>query len=271
MSGRADASVALPILLCGILGGLVGGLNCCCWLAPGATGLLCVRWARNVRGDDSPVLGIGLLASLISALLVATWGTALFLYLNDPSRMGESQAVVEELLGTGGDELPMGMMALGVAGMGFVFTLAVGLVGAAIGSIGAGRRAPARGAPPSQSMSATRFLDPHRPTTQASPSPAAPPVIEQAPTPSPQVAAGPPEAVVMTPLPLPIAPPAVVPAPPAIPEPAPSERPVEPAPDDWSRFQRPSTQTAPQPDIDVRSDELANSDGERSAWEDEGE
>jgi hypothetical protein len=265
VTARADQSVALPILLCGTLGGMVGGLNCCCWLVPGITGLLCVRWARNLRGDGTPVLGVGLMASLVSALLVATWGTALFLYLNDPARMGESQAVVEELLGTSGGELPMGMMALGVAGMGFVFTLAVGLVGAAIGSIGNGRPRTGGAAPGAASMSATRFLDPQRPqaATAATPAPVPPapvPVVPVVPTVSQEPAAA---------EPAPVEPAAVE----VVPEPVVAPRTAEPEPHaapDWSRFQRPPGSPQTEPDLEVRSDELANSAGEKGAWE-EGE
>ena len=176
MNVRDEASLALPILLCGILGGMVGGLNCCCWLVPGVTSLMCVRWARNLRGDGRPLMGVGFMASLISAGLVATWGTAVFLYLNDPARMGESQAMVEELLGSGGlEELPLGAMALGIGGLGFVFALSVGLVGAAVGSIGNRRaRAPMSSAG-AGSMSATRFLDPTaRPPGPPAPMPVAP-------------------------------------------------------------------------------------------------
>lgn len=258
MTGRDEPSVAVPILLCGILGGMVGGLNCCCWLVPGATSLLCVRWARNLRGDGGPVLRIGLLASLISALLVATWGTALFLYLNDPARMGESKAVVEGLLGGSGmEDLPLGMMALGLAGVGFVFALGVGLVGAAVGSIGNDKgRSPASAAVGAVgvSMSATRFLDPSRPPARA-----------QAPVPA------------QSPVPAPLAPAALVAPEPSAPVPvaAPVEVPVaapveEPdaAEPDWSRFQRPAGQKEAESDLEVTSEELATREGEADAWED---
>ncbi len=289
MSGRDEPGIAVPVLLCGILGGMVGGLNCCCWVVPGLTGLLCARWVRNLRGDASPTMRAGFGAALISALLVATWGTALFLYLNDPSRMGESQAVVEELLGGSGvQELPMGTMAVMVSMMGFVFALMVGLAGAGLGSLGGrARRAPGAIQP------ATRFMTPDgrvvQPlaAVQVAPPAASAPVPPPPPAASPLPAtAAPTEPPAPAPEPPPVAPPPVqaqqappVEPPPIIPPPAAQAEPPPPAPEDpvptdppqpapdWSRFRRPASQEQAEPDLDVTSEELANREGESDAWE----
>lgn len=154
MSGLSPdprASAALPILLCGILGGMVGGLSCCCWVLPIGTSFWAVRWARNLRGPQAQGLfSVGLATTAVTALLMATFGTAVNLYLNDPSRMSaDQQALLEQVLGGAGiAEMPMGMMAMVIAGLGAGAGLLAGLIGAALGAAGSGRKsAPAASAP----------------------------------------------------------------------------------------------------------------------------
>ncbi len=134
-----DESLAAPILLCGMLGGMVGGLTCCCWVAPAFTSLWAVRWARNVRGPGVAVTSAGIRAALLSALLMATFGTAIFLYLNDPSRMSaEEQAMLKAFGGADVADLPLAALAAGHAAIAGSVGLGLGLLGALLGGGGAG-------------------------------------------------------------------------------------------------------------------------------------
>jgi hypothetical protein len=274
-------SASLPILLCGILGGLIGGFNCCCWITPAITSFFAVRWARNLGPADRPLLGVGFMATLVSALLVSTFGTAVFLYINDPARMGESQQMVEDLLGSGGmSEMPMGLMAFAVASLGFVGTMTTGLLGAMLGAAGRGKQVRTAAARPGD-HSATRFLAPlGAPASQppmTPPAPAAAPVVAPEPAQAePQVAVEPPAQVVQSQVAAAPVTAAPVVAAPVEPEPIadPDVEPTEDAPapvSDWSRFQRPADGVDPavQPDLDVSSEELASREGEAEAWGDE--
>lgn len=186
-----DRSLAEPILICGILGGMLGGLNCCCWFAPLASSFLAVRWSRNLRGPHASVTWAGFRSSLISALIMGTFGTAFYLYLNDPSRMSaEQQALLESVLGGSGmSDLPMGAIAAGHTAIATTVGLVLGFVGTLLAGGGASpKRAsglvPPRPAPvvaPTSSAAA-----PPAPTTSGSlDAPAAPAV---APGPPPKFA-----------------------------------------------------------------------------------
>lgn len=178
MTGHRSASLAEPILICGILGGLLGGLNCCCWFAPLASSFFAVRWSRNLRGPTANVTGAGVRATLISAMVMATFGTAVYLYMNDPSRMSADQlALLESVLGSSGmSDLPMGAMAAGHAVVAAAAGVILGFVGVALAGGGAKRssRSPSPGSP----------SRPATPATPAAPAVAAPATPETPATPS---------------------------------------------------------------------------------------
>ncbi len=170
------ASASLPILLCGILGGMVGGLSCCCYIVPVGTSFWAVRWARNLRGPQAQGLfGVGMATTAITSVLMATFGTAVNLYLNDPGRMSaEQQAMLEQFLGGAGmSDMPMGVMAMMFAGLGGIAGLAGGLLGTALGAAGQKRRSsvPPVTAPPKPVMPAP--VAPSAPAAPAAPAPPA--------------------------------------------------------------------------------------------------
>lgn len=277
---QANRSAAIPVLVCGIAGGLLGGLNCCCWLAPLLSSFFCVRWVRGGAADEASAGvssaprpgGAGVMASLVSALLIATFGTAVFLFLNDPERASESRAAIEGLFGAGDmGEVPISGLALGLSVFGFVSGLCAGLVGTALGSMGGRRTRTSPNVAPPASRSATRFLDgaaavdgpgaavagpseqvPVGATEVGSPADAG----QDAPPPAPP--AVPAAEAVPAEHPVAVAPASVAPVA-APPEPEEAAGPAQP---DWSRFRRPAPQA-------TQDEGPATRDGEASAWEEE--
>jgi len=106
---------------------------------------------------------------------MATFGTAVNLYLNDPGRMSaEQQAMLEQFLGGAGmSDMPMGVMAMMFAGLGGIAGLAGGLLGTALGAAGQKRRSsvPPVTAPPKPVMPAP--VAPSAPAAPAAPAPPA--------------------------------------------------------------------------------------------------
>ncbi len=171
MTTDRTASLAEPILICGILGGMVGGLNCCCWFAPAASSFLAVKWARNLRGPTANVTGAGIRAAILSALLMAAFGTAVYLYLNVPSRMSvEQQAFMQAMLGDSGmADVPVGGLAFGHALIASTMGMVLGFLGALAAGGGAQR-------PPRPPQAAPTPAAPAAPVAPAAPAaPAAPP------------------------------------------------------------------------------------------------
>ena len=275
-AGTARPSSALPVLLWGIIGGMLGGLMCCCWLAPSATSFFATRQVRKQRGPEAGnLLGVGFQTSFVASLLIATFGTAVYVWLNDPSGMSESRRAMFDMFGGGAGDVPLGLLALGYATMGFAVSFAVGLLGSLAG--GALRGAPKGpgGKPPGRmdpSQSAARFL--HQPapvptptptrTPTAAPAPQAPPVADLSPPPA--AAAFAPTIPLPTPTAVPQVPPAPVPSP-QVAEPEP-EPPGDPG---WDRFRRPGDVDRSASDLEVRAEELANQEEEAGAWDEETE
>ncbi len=159
MSDERDG-LLLPVLGWGLAGGLVGSLSCCCWLGPAAAGWIGAR--RGASHGHGPIVGVGIGA--ISALVVGSLGTALFLATTDAELLAE----------VGAGDLSLGALAASYAVLGAF----AALVGGALGGVLGARSTPAE-APPS----ALRFLDPAPPPIPAS---GAPPAAPAAVTPPPQ-------------------------------------------------------------------------------------
>ena len=47
----------VPVLACGLAGGLLGSLSCCCWLGPAAAGFVGAR----LSGNAADGVGVGLM------------------------------------------------------------------------------------------------------------------------------------------------------------------------------------------------------------------
>ncbi len=119
MDEPADRLV--PVLVCGLAGGLLGSLSCCCWLGPAAAGFAGARWT----GSAADGVGVG----LVSGALVATAGTALFLATAGVHESAESLAQAGVSLDAGGLAAVFSLIGFGVS-----------LAGAGLGGLVAGNR-----------------------------------------------------------------------------------------------------------------------------------
>lgn len=130
------ASVALPVLGAGTVGGLVGSLFCFCWLASLPAGYIAVRSAAKAQGgrmSSGRAVGVGLGTGLVLGLLTASLGTAIFVASLDPAAMEEAAAMSSSLMGDG-PEMSAGLAAAGHAMLAFVVNVFLGVLGAALGA-----------------------------------------------------------------------------------------------------------------------------------------
>lgn len=226
----AAGDLTLPVLGWGIAGGLVGSLSCCCWLGPAAAGWMACRHAARVRPGGAPLVGLGVGA--ISAVMVASLGTALFLATSDPELLGE----------VGAGDLNLGTLA----GVYALFGFGASLAGGAIAGMVAG--SPPR--PTGGGGSALRFLD-------EAPRAPSPPRVAGAPaTPGPSNARPGPDAT-GSPADRHASPAAADPAPEATESSAEGEALPEPQNDE-----APAKEGA----VDVEGDDLTSSEDEQDAW-----
>ena len=137
---EGEGDLALPILGWGIAGGLVGSLSCCCWLGPAAAGWIACRQVARARPEGAR--GVGLGVGVVSAVVVSSLGTALFLATSDPELLGE----------VGAGDLSLGALAVAYATFGF----GVSVAGSTLGGLFAAGSPEGKA---SSSHSALRFLD----------------------------------------------------------------------------------------------------------------
>ncbi len=161
-----EGDLLLPVLGWGVAGGLLGSLSCCCWFGPVAGGWLAGRHAARVRPGGAGWVGPAV--GGISALVVSSLGTALFLATSDAELMAE----------VGAGDLSQGSLAAAYAALGFGVSITGATLGALVGGRGQTSTAPT-------STSALRFLDE---PMSAVPSPRTPPAVL---APRPPIAAEP--------------------------------------------------------------------------------
>lgn len=193
MSRSDQASVAVPVLAAGTVGGLVGSLFCFCWLASLPAGYVAVRSVAKAKGGrmtSGTAVGVGVGTGLVLGMVTASLGTAFFVASLDPAAMEEAAAMSSSFMGEGPD-MSAGLAAAGHAMLAFGVNLVLGVIGAVVGATSL---PPVSDELPPEATTETdwRFEPPAgwspeaEPTSGVAPAPASPLAAPSAPVSSPK-------------------------------------------------------------------------------------